>query len=64
VTDVPEQWTMVESEMGIIAARKYGAFVAVLRVETERWGDFEPAHHPLTTLYFEKLRAAADACIK
>jgi len=62
VTDVPDTWTMVDSERGIIAARRYGPWVAVLRVESERWGDFEPAHHPLTKLYFEKLRAAADKC--
>jgi hypothetical protein len=62
VTDLTDAWTMVDSERGVIAARSYGPWVAVLRVESERWGDFEPAHHPLTKLYFEKLRETADKC--
>ena len=62
ITAVPDTWTMDVTERGIFAARQYGPFVAVLRVESERWGDFEPAQHPLTKLFFEKLRAAADRC--
>jgi hypothetical protein len=65
VQDLSDRWAMHHATRGLAVVRRFGPHVAVLVIQSERWGEFEdkPAEHPLAKLFFEKMQAAADKCL-
>jgi hypothetical protein len=64
IAQVGDEWRTIPDERGVMMARTMGPVVAILEVQSERWGDFEPEGHPLTKLFLDKMRTAANKCVK